>query len=105
MEAATLSLKIRETIRKSLKWYSYPLVYFLITGLVCAYAWYSRPIQYRAGIKVVFKTISVIPTVIWIGATIVWTAAAILIVAIAYWLRNRYPELSIWNKVENRAAA
>jgi LPXTG-site transpeptidase (sortase) family protein len=105
VEAVTLSAKIRETIKKTLKWYSYPLIYFLVTGLVCAYAWFTRPVQQRAGIQVVFKTISVIPTVIWIGATTLWTAAAILSVAIAYWLRKRYPELSIWNKAKSRAVS
>jgi len=102
VEAPTFFVRIRETIHKSLKWYSYPLVYFLVTGLVCAYAWYSRPVPYRSGIKIVFKTISVIPTVIWMGATIVWTAAAVIIVSIAYWLRIRFPESSIWRKAEDR---
>jgi LPXTG-site transpeptidase (sortase) family protein len=103
--AENLSLKIRETIRKSLKWYSYPLVYFLVTGLVCAYAWYTRPVPYRSGITIVFKTISVIPTVIWVGATTLWIVAAVLVACIAYSLRRRFPELSKWNKLENRAAA
>jgi hypothetical protein len=102
VEAPSLSTKIRETIKKSLKWYSYPLIYFLVTGLVCAYAWFTRPVQHRAGIQVVFKTISVIPTVIWIGATTVWITVAILIVGIAYWMRKRYPELSIWQKLKSR---
>ena len=101
MEAVTLSAKIRDRIKKSLKWYSYPLIYFLVTGLVCAYAWYSRPIPHRAGIKIVFKTISVIPTLIWIGATTVWIAAIVLIVGIAYWLQKRFPQLAIWNKAES----
>lgn len=91
----------KDTIKKSLKWYTYPLIYFLVTGLVCAYAWFSRPIPHRAGIKVVFKTISVIPTVIWIGATTVWIAAIVLIVGIAYWLQKRFPQLAIWNKAES----
>ncbi|MCJ7482377.1 MAG: sortase [Thermodesulfovibrionales bacterium] len=91
----------KDTIKKSLKWYSYPLIYFLVTGLVCAYAWYSRPIPHRAGIKIVFKTISVIPTLIGIGATTVWIAAIVLIVGIAYWLQKRFPQLAIWNKAES----
>jgi len=105
VEAAKFSVKIREILKKSLKWYSYPLIYFLVTSFVCAYAWYTRPIQYRAGIKIVFKTISVIPTLIWIGATTVWIAVAILIIGFAYWMRKRYPELTIWKKVESRVAS
>lgn len=101
MEAATLSAKIRDKIKKSLQWYSYPLIYFLVTSLVCAYAWYTRPIPYRAGIKIVFKTISVIPTLIWIGATTVWIAAIVLIVGIAYSLQKRFPQLAISNKAES----
>ncbi|HZV48130.1 MAG TPA: sortase, partial [Thermodesulfovibrionales bacterium] len=79
------------------------VIYFLVTSLVCAYAWYTRPAPYRSGIKVVFKTISVIPTVIWIGATTIWTTSVILIVVIAYWVRKRFPALSIWSKAEATA--
>jgi LPXTG-site transpeptidase (sortase) family protein len=105
LEAVNLSAKIREIIRKSPKWYSYPIIYFLVTGLVCAYAWYTRPIPHRAGIKIVFKTISVIPTLIWIGATTLWIAAAVIIVGIAYWLQKRFPHLAIWNKTERQAVS
>jgi LPXTG-site transpeptidase (sortase) family protein len=97
-----LSIIIRETIKKSLKWYSYPLVYFLVTGLVSTYAWYTRPASYRSGITIVFKTISVIPTVLWIGATTLWIVTAVLVTCIAYSLRKRFPELSIWGKAESR---
>ena len=102
MEAVIFSSKIRNIIRKSLKWYSYPLIYFLVTGLVCAYAWYTRPIPYRSGIKIVFKTISVIPTFIWIGATTIWIATTILFVVTAYWLKKRFPKVPIWKKAESR---
>jgi LPXTG-site transpeptidase (sortase) family protein len=100
VEETSLFVVIKESLKKYLKWYSYPLIYFLVTGLVCAYAWYTRSLPHRAGIKIVFKTISVIPTLIWIGATTVWIAVTVLIVGIAYWLRKRYPELSIWHKTE-----
>jgi LPXTG-site transpeptidase (sortase) family protein len=105
VEAVNLSAKIKDTVKKSLKWYSYPLIYFLVTSLVCAYAWYARPLPHRAGIKIVFKTISVIPTLIWIGATTLWIIAAALIVFIAYLLRKRFPDLSIWNKAERQAVS
>jgi LPXTG-site transpeptidase (sortase) family protein len=104
MGTPDIAERIRGIIRKSLRWHSYPLVYFFVTGFVCAYAWYTKPIQHRSGIKVVFKTISVMPTIIWIGATTAWTVAAILIVAITYFLRKSYPELAIWTKAERGAA-
>jgi LPXTG-site transpeptidase (sortase) family protein len=105
LEAVTLSVKIRNTIKKSLKWYSYPLIYFVVTGLVCAYAWYTRPAPYRAGIKIVFKTISVIPTLIWVGATTVSIVATVFIVGITYWLQKRFPDFSIWKKAESQAVS
>jgi LPXTG-site transpeptidase (sortase) family protein len=100
VEAVNLLLKIKDTLKKYLKWYSYPLAYFLVTGLVCLYAWYTRPITHRAGIKVVFKTISVIPTLIWAGATTLWILVSLLLIVISFWLKKRFPELSIWNKAE-----
>jgi len=100
VEAVNLSVKIKDTIKKYLRWYSYPLAYFLVTGLVCLYAWYTRPIPHRAGIKVAFKTISIIPTIIWIGATTLWILASLLLIGISFWLKKRFPELSFWNKIE-----
>ena len=105
MKEKSLFLTNWGRVKKSLKWYSYPLIYFLVTGLVCAYAWYARPIAHRAGIKIVFKTISVIPTLIWIGVTTLWIIATVIIIGIAYWLHKRFPNLSIWNKVESRATS
>uniref|UniRef100_A0A7C4KIB1 Sortase n=1 Tax=Anaerolinea thermolimosa TaxID=229919 RepID=A0A7C4KIB1_9CHLR len=103
MNDVPLYHRILQRFVKSLKWYSYPLVYFVVTAVVCAYAWYTRPIQYRAGIEIVFKTIALIPTLIWIGATTLWIAANIIIVALTYSLKERYPHLSIWNKMKGRA--
>jgi len=100
VKAVSLSATIKETIKKYLKWYSYPVVYFLATSLVCAYAWFTRPIAHRAGIKVAFKTIALIPTLIWIGVTTVWIAFALVLYASAFLLRNRFPDLSIWRRAE-----
>jgi sortase A len=105
VEVPIFSVRLRNAIKKSLKWYSYPIIYFLVTSIVCAYAWYTRPIHHRAGIKVVFKTISVIPTLIWVGATTISTTAVILIIAIFYWLRKKFPNLPVWTKVESRSIA
>lgn len=100
MEAAKLPSNIRDAIKKYYKWYFYPLIYFLVTALVCLYAWVTRPIPHRAGIKVVFKTISVIPTIIWVVATTVFIVGSIIIIVIVYWLNKRFPELSITKKIE-----
>jgi hypothetical protein len=100
LEVISLSVKIKDTIKKYLRWYSYPLIYFLVTGIVCLYAWYTRPIPHRTGIKVAFKTISVIPTLIWAGATTLWILASLLLIGISFWLQKRFHQLSIWNKIE-----
>lgn len=103
MRDAPFAKLILQRLIRNLRWYTYPLLYFFITGLVCTYAWYTRPLAHRPGIKVVFKTISVIPTLIWIGATTVAIAATICIVVIAYWARKKYPDHSIFNKAKSRA--
>ena len=95
MEAANIPAQVRATIRRYLRWYSYPLIYFLVTGLLCAYAWYTRPLPYRAGIKAVFKTISLNPTLILTGAITAWIIIAILLIPISFWLKKRFPEFSI----------
>jgi len=91
VETDSSSPPIRATIRRYLKWYSFPLIYFLATGLLCAYAWYTRPLPYRAGIKAVFKTISFNPTLILTGAITAWIIIAILLIPISLWLKKRFP--------------
>jgi LPXTG-site transpeptidase (sortase) family protein len=103
VEEISLFAKIKDRLKKYLKWYYYPLFYFVITSLVSAYAWYTRPIPHRTGIKIVFKTISVIPTLIWIGAITVWIVVSILLLAISFWLKKRFPELSLWKRFEGTA--
>jgi LPXTG-site transpeptidase (sortase) family protein len=100
VEEKHLLTAIKETGKKYLKWYTYPLIYFLVTSLACAYAWYQKPEKYRAGVTLVFKTISVIPALIWTGAITIWIAAAIALMFTSYALKKRYPELSIWKKAE-----
>ena len=95
MEAVNIPAQVRTTIRRYLKWYSFPLIYFLVTGLLCAYAWYTRPLPYRAGIKTVFKTISLNPTLILTGAITAWIIIAILLIPISFWLKKRFPAFSI----------
>jgi LPXTG-site transpeptidase (sortase) family protein len=95
MEAVNIPAQVRATIRRYLWWYAFPLIYFLITGLLCAYAWYTRPVAYRAGIKTVFKTISLNPTLILTGAITAWILIAIIAIPISLWLKRRFPEFSI----------
>jgi len=92
VEVDSLSAQIRATIKKYLKWYSVPFIYFLLTSLVCAYAWFTRPIPYRAGIKAVFKTISLNPTLILTGIITGWIIIANLFVPISLWLKKKFPE-------------
>ncbi|MEW6584528.1 MAG: sortase [Nitrospirota bacterium] len=100
METTSLSKKIKEIIKESLKWYWYPLIYFFVTSILCAYAWYTRPFAHRDGIKVVFKTISVIPSVIWAGSVTLWIVVVILFVLLSRLLKKRLPETSLWSTLE-----
>jgi len=100
VEAANIPARVRATIKKYLKWYSFPLIYFLATGLLCAYAWYARPLPYRAGIKKVFETISLNPTLILTGAITAWIIIAILLLPISFWLKKRFPEFSIGSSTQ-----
>jgi LPXTG-site transpeptidase (sortase) family protein len=82
-------------MKKYLKWYSVPVIYFLLTSLLCAYAWVTRPIPYRAGLKAVFKTISLLPTLMLTGAITAWIILAIILVPITLWLKKRSPKTSV----------
>jgi sortase (surface protein transpeptidase) len=106
VEAVSFPAHIRAAIKRYLKWYSFPLTYFLLTSLICAYAWYTRPIPYRAGIKAVFKTIALNPTLILTGIITVWIILAIISIPLVLWLKKKFPsqkkdilqELSSHNK-------
>jgi len=92
VEAVSFSAKARANINKYLKWYTVPFIYFLVTSLLCAYAWYARPILYRSGIKAVFKTIALNPTLILTGIVTAWIIIAIITIPISFWLKKRFPE-------------
>ena len=94
MKAVSLSAQIRATIKSHLKWYTVPFIYFLLTSLVCAYAWYTRPIPHRPAIKAVFKAIALNPTLILTGAITVWIIVAILLIPILLWSKKRFPDKS-----------
>jgi LPXTG-site transpeptidase (sortase) family protein len=97
---ANLSLNVKNALKKFLKWYSYPLIYFFITGFVCACAWYSRPFSHRGGIEAAFKTISVIPALLWAAVITVWIAAATSLIVIRFKFKKRFAEPLIWNKAK-----
>ena len=98
MEAISFPAKARATIQRYLKWYTIPFIYFLLTGLLCAYAWYTRPIPHRPAIKAVFKTIALNPTLILTGAITVWIIIAVILIPIVVWLKKRYPKHPISDK-------
>jgi LPXTG-site transpeptidase (sortase) family protein len=89
-----LSAQIRATIRSHLKGYAIPLVYFLLTTLVCAYAWYTRPLPHRPVIKAVFRTVALNPTLILSGAITVWIIIAVISIPILFWLKKSFPDKS-----------
>ena len=60
-EKKSLSEKIKERVKNYVKWYLYPFIYFLVTGIVCAYAWYMP--YPRGAVKIIFKTIISSPTI------------------------------------------
>ena len=95
MGAVSFLAQIKETINRYLKWYGVPFIYFLVTSILCAYAWYIRPIPYRAGIKAVFKTIALNPTLILTGIITVWIIVAIISIPISLWLKKRFPGFPI----------
>jgi len=103
VEAVSLSVQISATIKKYLKWYLLPFVYFLLTGLLCFHAWYTRPVPYRSGIKAVFKAISLAPTLILTGAVTIWIVAVIIFIPITFWLKKRYPKLYAFVEPESNA--
>ena len=53
------------------------------------------PFLIRAGIKAVFKTIALNPTLILTGIITVWIIISIILNPIAAWLKKRFPKLSI----------
>ncbi len=93
METGSSSIQIGAIIKRYLKWYSYPLIYFLVASLPCAYALYTKPIPYGAFIKAVFNSIVLIPTLILMGATTAWIIIAMLLFPMLSWLGKRFPRL------------
>ncbi len=78
-------------IKGYLKWYIYPFLYFLVTSLVCLFAWNSRPVSHRAGIEVIFKTVSIVPAVIWSGVITLWILFVIFFAVFLFRLKKRFP--------------
>jgi LPXTG-site transpeptidase (sortase) family protein len=92
-EASLLNAVIRK-MKKYLKWYTYPFLYFLVTSLVCFFAWYGSAVNHREGIKVIFKTISVVPAIIWSGVITLWIMAVILFAVLGSGLKKAFPSFA-----------
>jgi LPXTG-site transpeptidase (sortase) family protein len=90
-------------MKKYLRWYFYPIIYFGVTGLVCLYAWVSRPASHRAGIGIIFNTVSLIPSLI--GATMVtlWAGISLIVFIVSFQLKKRYPNAHLWAWTERLA--
>jgi len=82
---------IKEKVKKYLKWYLYPLFYFVVVSIVCAYAWYKNPLSQRTGIKIIFKTIGIIPTIVWVGAITLWIFISIFFIVVLFWSKKSFP--------------
>lgn len=91
----TKPAQIKVIIKRYLKWYIIPLIYFLATSLPCAYAWYTRPIAHRPAINAVFNKIALNPTLMITALITVWIIIAVLFVLIASWLKIRFPKISL----------
>jgi LPXTG-site transpeptidase (sortase) family protein len=95
MAEAGLGSVVIQRIKKYLKWYVYPVVYFLVTSLVCLFAWYRSAVNHREGIKVIFKTISVVPALVWSGIITLWILAVISFVVLRYWIKKSNPSQAV----------
>jgi LPXTG-site transpeptidase (sortase) family protein len=93
-EAGLLSV-VMQRIRKYLKWYIYPFLYFLVTSLVCLFAWNNSAVNHREGIKVIFKTVSLVPALIWSGVVSLWILAVILFAVFWYGIKKAFPSLAV----------
>lgn len=92
---------IRLPLKMYLKWYLYPLIYFFVTSLVCAYAWYGP--YPKGAVKVIFKSISVIPTVLGLGIITLWILVIMLFKLLSFYLKQKTPNSFIWNVFKNEA--
>src|SRR4030042_3959356 len=91
MAEEVISKIVLRKIKEYLKWYTYPALYFLVTSGVCFIAWYTKPVGYRESIKVIFKTVSAVPAVIWIGVVTAWILVVILFSVFFYRLTKIFP--------------
>jgi hypothetical protein len=86
--------KIKEGVKRYVRWYIYPLIYFTVSCLVCLYAWY-RPYP-KGVVKAIFNTIALIPTLLGVGIITVWIVVIIILSVTSYYLKQRAPDAFIW---------
>jgi len=96
---ASLSKTLQERVKRYLRWYSYPLIYFFVIGVACVFARYTRPVNHRAGVDVIFKTVAVVPSLIWTGAVTVWIALIIAFIIISFQIRRKFPKSVFWSRL------
>lgn len=86
--------QIKERLKRYVRWYIYPLIYFTVSGIVCLYAWY-RPYP-KEVVKAIFNTIVLIPTLLGVGIITVWIVVIIILSITSYYLKQRAPDSFIW---------
>jgi len=94
MSEESIYRAVLSKIKAYLKWYTYPLAYFMVTSLVCLFAWSNRPLNHRESIKVVFKTISLTPTIIWFSVITIWIFIVILFSIFMFRLKRAFSGFS-----------
>jgi len=79
--------KIGEITEKYLKWYLYPLIYFVASSLVCLYAWYGP--YPKGAVKIIYKTIAFIPSLLGIGIITLWIIIVVIPGITSIYLKKR----------------
>ena len=109
----SFSSYIKRSLKKYITWYIYPLIYFSVSGLVCLYAWFGN--YQKSHVKILFKTITLIPTLMGIGVLTVLIVSIVLLGYISVYYRKSsaasdgteqvIPQTprSIWRKVLSSA--
>jgi len=84
---------IKRSSKKYVTWYIYPLIYFSVSGLVCLYAWFGN--YQKAHVKILFKTITLIPTVMGIGVLTILIVSILLLGYISVYFKKETATLDV----------
>ncbi|MEW6587401.1 MAG: sortase [Nitrospirota bacterium] len=99
-EKKALSKNIKHTAKKYLKWYLYPLIYFLVTTGVCLYAWYGPRVYPEAAVRIIFKTIALIPFLIGASVITSWIIAVSLFAVVSFHFKQKFPDAYLWRVID-----